>query len=225
MSSSEAERQARDVTQFAATSLGELYGANWGDPWTDPRLRLVLDQFVLPKLSGMTRLCEIGSGGGRWSRYLIRTGKPVLMIDGSPESETLIRALQWTDSEAESMRTQAEFLVSRDGRVPHRYSRQFDYVFTFDTFVHFDLALVLEYLRSISRMLRPGGVFHLHYADLLSSHWFANLDEWESACQSFRYIGRQEITALLHKFGLRETGLSMEFSANGSRLIECRLMP
>lgn len=228
MSSSEAERQARDVTQFAATSLGELYGANWGDPWTDPRLRPVLDEFVLPKLCGMTRLCEIGAGGGRWSRYLVGTGKPTLLIDGTPASEALILALPWTDDERESLRSNVEFVASPDGVVPARYHGTVDYVFTFDTFVHFDMGLFLQYLRSVSQMLTSGGVLHLHYADLMSSAWFSILghaDEWHAPCESFRYVGRAEMAALLPRFGLQQTGHEITFSANGSRLIECVRLP
>lgn len=220
----EADRQAGDVEGFAVSSPGELYGMTWGDPESSAWLKPVLHEWLLPALARHGRLCEIGSGGGRWSRYLVRTGKPTLLIDGTPASEHLIRALPWTDDEREAMRQKVEFLSLPNGAVPSRYHGTVDYVFTFDTCVHFDLPLLASYLRSISRMLAPGGVLHLHYADLISSDWFCLPDAGDDVlrpCESFRYIGRAEMAALLVRFGLRHTGREMTFGANGSRLIEC----
>lgn len=221
---SESEDQARNVERFAQESLGELYGNSWGEPESATWLAPVLREWLLPALVRHGRLCEIGSGGGRWSRYLVRTGKPALLIDGTPASETLIRALPWTDDERGSLRTNVEFLALPDGEVPSRYHGTVDYVFTFDTFVHFDLPLLVSYLRSISRVLAPGGVVHLHYADLISSGWFRSPgagDDVLRPCESFRYVGREEMAALLQRFGLRQTGREITFGANGSRLIEC----
>lgn len=220
----EADRQAGDVESFAASSPGEVYGMNWGDPESAAWLKPVLHEWLLPAVARHGRLCEIGSGGGRWSRYLARAGKPALLIDGTPASETLIRALPWSEQELESLRTNIEFLSSPDGVVPARYHGTVDYVFTFDTFVHFDMGFLLQYLRSVSQMLKCGGVLHLHYADLMSSAWFAMLgqaDEWCAPCESFRYVGRAEMTSLLPRFGLRQAGREITFGANGSRLIEC----
>lgn len=212
----ESERQSQLVANFARTSLGQCYGIHWGDPETKEWLRPVLQDFLLPEIQRRSRLCEIGSGGGRWSRHFIQSRKPTLLIDGTAASETIIRALP-LDADWSTV----QFLVSPNGAVPEAHYGQYDYVFSFDTFVHFDMGLVLNYLRSISQMLQLGGVLHLHYGDAMSSKWFADGNDWESACQSFRYIGREEMAALLSMFGFRPTGRKMTFSANGSRFIEC----
>lgn len=219
----EAERQSQLVDEFADTSLGECYGIQqWGDPAEDPLLQPVLNDFLLPEIPRRSRFCEIGSGGGRWSRYFIKTGKPTLLVDGSPASETLIKALP----ELSAVNwDQVQFLVALDGNVPISHCNRYDYVFSFDTFVHFELSLVLTYLQAISHMLKPGGVMHLHYADALSSTWFADLDNWDGACRSFHYVGREEMTAILSKFGFIMTPRELTFGANGSRLIECVRRP
>lgn len=224
MSNTEAVRQANEVSLFASSSPGKLYGAEWGDPDTDAKLKPVLDKFMLPELAKRKRLCEIGSGGGRWSRYMIRACKPLLLIDGSPGSEVLIKALPWTDRAASALATNVEFMVAPSGTVPVSHHGQYDYVFSFDTFVHFDLSLFLNYLRTISLMLQIGGVLHLHYADMQQANWLTSLDsaaEWDNACRTFRYIGREDMWSLLSKFNLRRTDRDMKFGANGSRLIEC----
>lgn len=224
MSMTEAERQAYEVSLFASNHPGEIYGIHWGDPDVDDRLKPIVENFMRPELAKRQRLCEIGSGGGRWSRYLIRTGKPTLLIDGSHGSEQLIRALQWTPLERDILRTEVQFMVSPIGTVPSTHFGKYDYVFSFDTFVHFDLPLFLTYLRTISKMLVPGGVLHLHYADLQQADWFKHLatdDLWAAACQSFRYVGREDLAAMLYKFNLRRTDRELCFGANGSRFIEC----
>jgi hypothetical protein len=187
----EAERQAYEVSLFASTHPGEIYGIHWGDPDVEARLKPVLENFMRPELEKRRRLCEIGSGAGRWSRY---------------------------------MRTEVTFLVSPTGTVPVTHFGKYDYVFSFDTFVHFDLPLFLQYLRTISKMLLPGGVLHLHYADLQQSDWFKRLeseDLWAAPCRSFRYVGREDLSALLYKFNLHRTDRELTFIANGSRFIEC----
>lgn len=220
----EAERQAYEVSLFASTHPGEIYGIHWGDPDVEARLKPVLENFMRPELEKRRRLCEIGSGGGRWSRYLIKSGKPTLLIDGSHGSEQLIKALPWSPAEQEILRTEVTFVVSPTGTVPVTHFGMYDYVFSFDTFVHFDLPLFLQYLRTISKMLLPGGVLHLHYADLQQSDWFKGLaseDLWAAPCRSFRYVGREDLSAVLYKFNLHRTDRELTFAANGSRFIEC----
>lgn len=220
----EAERQAYEVSLFANRSPGELYGREWGDPETARWLRPVLDLFMRPEIEKRRRLCEIGSGGGRWSRFMIRSGKPTLLIDGLHGSEELIKALPWTPAEAELLQSETSFLVLPSGVIHESHHGKYDYVFSFDTFVHFDMPLFLAYLRSISLMLMPGGVLHLHYADLQNADWFRSFDisdDWEPACRSFRYVGREDLSALLYKLNLRRTDREICFGANGSRLIEC----
>lgn len=155
---------------------------------------------------------------------MIRTGKPTLLIDGSHGAEQLIRALPWTPREQQILQTEVTFLVSPTGTVPDAHLGRYDYVFSFDTFVHFELPLFLRYLRSISRMLMPGGVLHLHYANLQHAAWFKRLetaDDWDAPCQSFCYIGREDLSAILYKFNLRRTDRELSFGANGSHFIEC----
>lgn len=187
--------------QIAELELHEgpaIYGLGWGDPQEHPALREVLDGWLLPNVTPETVALEIGSGGGRWTRFL-NPCKLIYSVDGSPKSEQLVREAFATsreyflDKEAdkleaidphESLATlqralstvakmmriargrrlceNVRFIVS-DGKLPIP-SGSVDYVFSFDTFVHFERELFDAYLSEIARVLKPGGVLHLHYA-------------------------------------------------------------
>lgn len=150
----EAERQA---TYLEAYKGHGIYGAHdWGDPETCGELRDILWEWIRPNLGAEQAVLEIGAGGGRWSRYL-RPAATVYLVDASPRSESLIReCLRESD--------RFTFLISRDGSLGMIPTDSVDYVFSFDTFVHFHQELFDAYLQEIARVLKPGGVLHLHHA-------------------------------------------------------------
>ncbi len=43
-----------------------------------------------------------------------------------------------------------------------------DYIIAFDVFVHFEPRLVYWYVQQIARLLKPGGIGILHYANMLT---------------------------------------------------------
>lgn len=87
-----------------------------------------------------------------------------------------------------------------------------DYVFSFDTFVHFDPPLFDAYLGEIARVLRPGGVLHLHYAQALT----------ENQSEEFRYREPAELFGLMGRLGF-EPPARRWFRGDGwgSVMVEC----
>jgi SAM-dependent methyltransferase len=75
--------------------------------------------------------------------------------------------------------------------LPDIPARSVSYAFSFDTFVHFDQPLFDAYLSEIARVLKPGGVFHLHYAQRLT----------ESQSEEFRYREPGELFELTTRLG------------------------
>merc|ERR1712061_9295 len=51
---------------------------------------------------------------------------------------------------------------------PREFDNRFDLVYSFDVFVHIDLHQMRRTLRNIRRMLRPGGIFFVSFANLLA---------------------------------------------------------
>jgi hypothetical protein len=49
-----------------------IYGLHWGDPEDNPILKKVRDHWLLPYVHENHDAVEIGPGGGRWTRYMLK---------------------------------------------------------------------------------------------------------------------------------------------------------
>lgn len=205
---SEVLRQQAALKQFVASAKfrQETYGIVWGDPRQSPHLQEVVQKFLLPFAVPDSVAVEIGAGGGRWSRELIGRAGKLILVDGVAEFEIAIR--HQLDC------TGVVFLVSPDGRLPAIADASVDFVFSFDTFVHFDAGLFDAYVDSIGRILKPGGHFVLHYA------------RYFQACQfnpeCFQYRKDDEVAQLLCRCRLSPVD-ELEFPVGyGSKLVVAR---
>ena len=143
----------------------QVYGLQWGDPRQDRHLQDVVEQALVPFVpSSDGTIVEIGAGGGRWSRELIGRAARLILVDGEPLFEQAIQ--RHSDCRG------VEFVVSPDGALPAIADASVDFVFSFDTFVHFHNELFDRYVASIGRILKPGGFLTLHYA-----RFFADLPD------------------------------------------------
>lgn len=178
-----------------------MYGLQWGDPHEAERFAPVLD--LIAKYAHGS-VMEVGSGGGRWTRDLVTNADTLLAVDGTPDSERLIRA-SGIDC------TRIQFDVCADGELRHR--NVFDCVFSFDTFVHFHPQLFLNYLASVRDALLPGGVFILHYA-----RFFPGVSDYNA--QAFKYWSRLDV---IEASGLEFLDVAIPFPHGcGSELLVLR---
>jgi len=205
-----AREKSADLEQFVSSGqyLTEMFGDGWGGSLDDPlnaELRWIRDKWLLPAAQAAEYIIEIGAGGGRWSRYW-PNDKHVILVDGTEASYTAI--VQYTK------RTDWRFLVSVDGHLPELAPNSFDYCFSFDTFVHFEAGLFDAYLAEFGRVLRFGGLLHLHYARL----WPENR---EPDPEDFKYRKEEEVQLVLHNNRLELTSRRWErHHGNGSVLVE-----
>lgn len=220
----ESDRQAAYLEMHDGSFV---YGIEWGDPEKD--LPCVLKEWINPRIGHDVTMVEIGSGGGRWTRFF-HPCKRVYAVDATPKSEEFIRqvfaesrtnfletrvaelegidphenidsleeALEGVESIlSEGLRRRKcdniRFIVSPEGSLAEIDSSTVDYIFSYDTFVHFDIDLFENYLREFSRILKPGGVLHLHYAQRLT----------ENQSEDFRYCDPVELFALLKSLGFQ----------------------
>jgi len=191
----EPDFQTRFVEEFVESGDFErsVYGHQWGIPGEGEWLNTLVDDWITPvaEKPSTNDVVEIGSGGGRWFSVLRNYSfDRVVLVDGTPASETAIR--HWWDDEF------MEFLVSKDGTLPSLEDQSVDYVWSYDTFVHFPTLLMDTYVREIGRILRPGGTLHIHYAHKPS----ATIDH-DGLC--FVYRDRDEVAGVLKDFGLSVT--------------------
>jgi len=122
----------------------EIFG---GDVDTNPFCKQVVG--LLQSHLPVQTVLEIGSGGGRWSRYLDKQTQNLICVDGSKAMIPHIEAL--------NLKSAVRYLVCPDGELPQLSA---DLVFTYDTFVHFPPALFWTYLHSIVRLAPKTVVLH-----------------------------------------------------------------
>ena len=103
-------------------------------------------------------ILEIAPGFGRWTRFLIPLCEEYRGVD---LSTTCIESCDKRFCKA----TNATF-VKNDGRsIPFADDVLFDFVFSFDSLVHVDLAVLEAYIKEIIPHLTPGGVAFIHHSN------------------------------------------------------------
>lgn len=149
----ESDRQIAGLERHVAGGADSVYGHQWGDP-ARPPLRAVVDEWIAPATAAGETIVEIGVGGGRWVPWYAARMSRCILVDGTPAAEEAVRR---------HCTGPLEFMMSADGLLPIA-DASVDYVFSFDTFVHFDLDLFDAYIRTCGRILKDAAVLHLHYA-------------------------------------------------------------
>jgi len=136
---------------------GDLYGLEWGDPENIPPLQHVRDHFLRPYVTPSTIVLEIGPGGGRWTRYLMRAQKIYAVDYHQPLLDEL-----------------ASNFAGQDGLVPIKNNgtdfpgvpeASVDFVFSFGVFVHLDLDVIDAYLENLKAVLKPDANVVIQYSD------------------------------------------------------------
>jgi SAM-dependent methyltransferase len=154
---------------------GELhhYGDEWGDPAASPlrrwlgtltgkgrfrSLHLVARRYIVPYVSPEKVCLEIGPGGGRWTQFLV-PAKELILVDLNPEFFDYLR--QRFPEAVSRMR----FYETSGYELGGVADASVDFVFSFGTFVHIEPEGIDTYLGELHRVLRPGGIAALQYAD------------------------------------------------------------
>lgn len=181
----------------------EVYGDHWGRIEDSPLHQEVLHEWLLPEVHCHSRVMEIGCGGGRWSRHYTHLAAHTTLVEGTPAAEAEVRSVLKGGL--------VDFVVSEDGSLHDVETKSVDYVFSFDTFVHFEPELFNRYLLEISRVTREGGKLHLHYA--------SEEDAEERNYDCFKYRSHRGIKTMLSRLGFRMEKRMVQIKGYGSRLV------
>lgn len=141
---------------LADKSQARIYGDHWGDPQVNPVMRFVRDRYIRPFATPDATVCEIGPGGGRWTRYFLGC-KQVYAVDYyQPLLDELGRNF------ASPM---LQRIKNNGTDFPGVPDASCDLVFSFGVFVHLDFDIVEQYVQNIRRICKPHADIIIQYAD------------------------------------------------------------
>lgn len=196
-------RWARDVSDRAKREE-PFYGLRWGDPeasrlryWflrlTQKRpppgyLRAALDKYLRPYVKPDSTVVEIGSGGGRWTKYLLEARK-IFAVDVSSEFFPILEE-RFPDAKDKFV-----FYQTSGTELDAIDSETIDFVCSFGVFVHIDPEDIDAYLGEIKRVLKPGAFATIHYADKTKKRARRN--------SSFSDMTPARMESLLSEHGMR----------------------
>ncbi len=167
-------------------------GEEWSSAWGGPGFQWSMT--VLPRIQRFLpagTILEIGCGFGRWTSFLLAHCDRIVGIDLAEQCVAACR-------ERFSGESSAQFLVTDGYTLPGVEADSVDFVFSFDSLVHADRAVLDAYLAEIARILRPEGAAFIHHS---------NLGAYRSALDKIRSVeGLEEELAAL---GCWETHLHL----------------
>jgi ubiquinone/menaquinone biosynthesis C-methylase UbiE len=146
----------RMLSDFKQRHPNHMYGLHWGDPDYVPPLRFVKNRYVLPYGKPDDVAVEIGPGGGRWTRYLLGFNR-LYAVDYHQDLLNELRRGFKQPNIVCIKNNGTDFPEIMDGEV--------NYLFSFGTFVHFDLPLIKSYILNMKRILKPNANAVIQYSD------------------------------------------------------------
>jgi SAM-dependent methyltransferase len=131
-----------------------------GDEWSQiDHLDEVIAQYIQPFLGDDFIAAEIGSGGGRVAARVCTHVQSLHCFD---ISENMLKCAQ----QALSEHTNVLFSLLSTPVFPKECLESFDFVYSFDVFVHLDLHMMWQYIQEFHKILKPGGKAFISTANL-----------------------------------------------------------
>jgi SAM-dependent methyltransferase len=148
-------------------------GEEWSEWWgtSDAQWFGCLLPRIFPFLDG--RILEIGSGRGRWTRFLQPHCSSLIGVD---VAQTCIKRCIERFSHYPNLQFEAN-----DGlTLPMIESASIDFAFSFDSLVHAESDVMFSYAHELARVLKPSGAAFLHHSNLDAVRRRSMLDKVKS---------------------------------------------
>jgi len=134
-------------------------GEEWSESWGGSDVQW--NGAILPRIAPFlpcARALEIASGHGRWSQHLRPFCRELILVDLVEDAVAACRRRFSGDRKVSC--------YQNDGRsLPMAAARSLDFVFSFDSLVHCELAELESYLGELARTLAGNGAAFLHHSN------------------------------------------------------------
>ena len=187
---------------------GVAFGVQWGGVENDAELSNVKSRFLDPYVSSDVSCLEIGSGGGRWTAFLLGA-REVTCVE---VEQGLLDYLEKRLGTTGKLR-----LVKTNGTdLPGVPAGSIDYVFSFGTFVHLWIEDIRSYIASVSEVLKVSGNVVLHVSN-------ANNQRTRREKPSFSNTSPEQIGRVIEEYGLRVVEVDEAILTHGAMMRAVKL--
>lgn len=169
-------------------------GEEWGR--LDDAVQAI-DEWILPHVTSTSVCGEIGTGGGR---VAVRVAPKVAEFHCFDVSANMLKLVE---AELREVRG-ARFHHLPTPVFPAHLAGRFDFLYSFDVFVHLDLHVQWRYLQAIAAALKPSGKGFLHTANLTApTGWERFADQGQYRVEGFYFMTPEAVRTLIERAGLR----------------------
>jgi len=184
-----------------------------GDEWSDVEsLNEVLSEWIFPYVKSEIKAAEVGSGGGRIAAKVAPTVGSLVCFDVS--ERMLAKAKDTVVGQLGHQNVKFQ-LVQGDIAYPTEHDEQFDFVYSFDVFVHMDLHQMRHTLGCIHKMMRSGSLCFVSFANLLAPDgWRRFAKQRNYTVGGFYFVSPDIALCLLRHIGFKVVKMSQPRESN-----------
>jgi SAM-dependent methyltransferase len=170
-----------------------------GDEWGNLKaVDQVIKEYIDPYINKQSVVGEIGTGGGRIASKVAGKTKEFYCFDIS--SEMLRKA---KNSLQNFNNVSYELLDSP--QFSSNFVSKFDFVYSFDVFVHLDLHTIWKYLQQFKVILKNKGRVFIHTTNLTAPDgWARFVSQEEYHVEGHYFVTPEVINTLIERSGLKK---------------------
>jgi glycosyltransferase involved in cell wall biosynthesis len=131
-----------------------------GDEWSDVfgGTEKLWNEIIYPNIQEYLKndVLEIAPGYGRITKYLIKHSKTLSLVDLN--DNCIKKCIEKFGDKI------ANYVVNNGRNLNYFNDKQFDFIFSWDSFVHMDKSVIDDYLKEIYRVLKKDGVGAIHHS-------------------------------------------------------------
>jgi len=176
-----------DICEREKDSNLKYLGDEWGIP---SDVDEVVAEYIYPFINEDSVVAEIGIGGARIASRVVEKTKEFYGFDIS--SEMLKRA-----KDVLSDHSHVRYILVDTPRFADEFVGKFDFVYSFDVFVHLDLHTMWKYFGEFGRILKQGGKAFIHTTNLNAPGGFERFSGQEAYSAVDHYFVSPEIVDIL----------------------------
>jgi cyclopropane fatty-acyl-phospholipid synthase-like methyltransferase len=160
----------------------------------------VITYYIKPYIANDTVALEIGSGGGRWTQYMLQA-RELILVDLNAQFFPYLK------QRFEQVESKLRFYQTKGYELDGIEADCVDFIFSFGTFVHIDPEGIDLYFDQIKRVMKPGAIGVIHYADR-SKKFFRDKEPGYLGFSDMN-AGKMEGLLSKHSLNLREHNVTL----------------